>query len=438
MNYRLIIHVVLLLQLVWIVSGQSNDCPVEIDRALDTANEICVGTGRNQVCYGNNNVEITPYQDNVVDFDTPGDIAALEQIRTLSLSALDTENGQWGIALMRMLANLNPLESEDVTVLLFGDVEIEDASGQQLIVEGTANTYSNMRRYPNTESTVMDSVAINDTIHVTGRIEDGSWIRILNPATNIVGWMLASFVNNVDIESLPIVDASQPYFAPMQAFYFNSGTGTSVGCTTVPRDGIIIQTPEGLQRVTLWVNEVTIDFLTSGSGTTTSLQTAGDGSMMVNVLEGSVFVSNETEGYVAVAGSAVNVKVSDKGGSSSISPPIAIDPDLVGNMPLDNLDRDVEIPEPASDETIAEANGYADEPVEEDVASDSSDESSGNNDSSSGNGTNGGGSANGGRPDCPGNSCDSPGQNGNNDNSNSGNSGNNGNNGNNGNKGKKK
>lgn len=417
MNYRLIFHVVLLLQMVLIVSGQSDDCPAEIDQALDTTNEICFGTGRNQVCYGNNNVEITPYEEIQLEFDAPGDIAALEQIRTLSLSALDVENGQWGIALIRMLANLNPSESEDVTVLLFGDVEIEDASGQQVLQAGVSNTYSNLRRYPNTESAIMDSVAIHDEVQVIGRLEDASWVRVLNPTTNIIGWMLASFVDNIDVDTLPIVDPVEPYFAPMQAFYFDSGSG-SAGCNSVPRDGIIIQTPEGLRRVTLWVNEVTIDFLTGDSGTTTSLQTTEDGSMVVSVLEGSAYVSSPTEGYVAVAGSAVNVRASDDG-TTSVSPPTAIDSESIANIPIDDLDRVIEIPEPATDETIAEANGYVEFATEEttivDILDPASDSNNSSSNTTSGNNS-GNSSANGSKPDCPGNSCSAPGQSGNNGN----------------------
>ena len=254
MKFPVLAYVSFLFLLGIVVYVQSVDCPVEIDVVLDTANEICFGTGRNQVCYGNNDVTLMPYDEVDVEFDTPGDMAELNMIRTLSLSALDAESGQWGIAVMRLLANLDPTQSEDVTVLLFGDVEIEDASDNvqtQLIV---ATSYANLRRLPKSDSPVMNSVAPRDTVKVTGRLEDNSWVRVVNPQTNIIGWMIPSLLGDIDFDSLSVVDANEPYFAPMQAFYFQSGAET-IDCASVPRDGIIVQTPEGLRRVSLWVND---------------------------------------------------------------------------------------------------------------------------------------------------------------------------------------
>ena len=59
----------------------------------------------------------------LIEFDSPGDVTDVEAIRSLSLSALDETTGEWGIAMLRLLANLDPTQADDVTVLLFGDVE---------------------------------------------------------------------------------------------------------------------------------------------------------------------------------------------------------------------------------------------------------------------------------------------------------------------------
>lgn len=413
MKFPILMYMFFLLFFGIVVNGQATECPVEIDIVLNTANEICVGTGRNQVCYGNNDVTLMPYDDIDINFDAPGDIAELNIIQTLSLSALDAESGQWGIAVMRLLANLDPTESEDVTVLLFGDVEIEDASDNvetQLI---TATTYANLRRLPNGDSPVMNSVAPGDTVQVTGRLEDNSWVRVVNPKTNVIGWMASSLLDDIDFDSLSVVDASEPYFAPMQAFYFQSGT-ESIDCSSVPRDGIIVQTPEGLRRVSLWVNEVTIDFL---SGSTASIQTETDGSMSVNVVEGSAYVSTNTDGYMAVAGSSINVYQSDGSKPASISKPIATSSDVLNNIPIDILDREIEMPVPASDADIAQVNNFVDETVEtpeadpDDTNFDESSNDTGGSESNSGNGGN--------SEACPGNGCNAPGQNNNGCNGNS-------------------
>lgn len=432
-----------------VVSAQATDCPIEINTAFATANSVCVGVGRNQVCYGNEDVNVTAYQETTLEFESPGDIAALNNIRTLSLSALDFDNGYWGIAVMRMLANLDPSQAEDVTMLLYGDVEIEDASGNLTTQTLTANTFANMRRYPNTTATVMDSVAPDTEIVLTGRLEDNSWVRVTNPDTNIIGWILASLLTDIDFESLDIVASNEPYFAPMQAFYFRSGTESS-GCASVPRDGILVQTPEGLRRVTLWVNEVTIDFM-SEAGSTATIQTTDTGDTAINVLEGTVFVSSESDGYVAVAGSTVTVSNSGSG-TTSVSRPVATSNNDVDNTTLALLDRDVQIPPPADTTTIDEANGVvaSDPTAVSDEATTNTNADGTTNAGSSGESTSGSSSSNdtttspstdtnSGKPDCPGNSCNAPGQSGNNGNGNgNGNNGNNGNgngNGNNGNNG---
>ena len=408
MKYRIPIYIISIFLMGLVVSAQATDCPVDVDVALTTANEICLGTGRNQVCYGNNDINAMPYDDVDLNFDAPGDRAELNDIRGLSLSAFDVENDLWGIAVMRLLANLNPSESEDVTVLLFGDVEVEDANGQQKSQIVLANTYANMRRLPDADSPVMDSVAPNEEVQVTGRLDDNTWVRVVNPETNIVGWILAILLNDIDFEALDVVAANEPYFAPMQAFYFQSGTG-SADCAAVPRDGMIVQTPEGLRRVTLWVNEVTIDFMSS-SGSTASFTTEDDGSMSVNVLEGSVYVGSETGGYVAVTGSSVNVK--QDGDSVTVSKPSATSDDVLSSTPLNSLDREIDIPVAASDSMIAEANGFVstilDDASEELIIDPLLSEDGTVTEETIVTTEEGGGG--GGKKNCPGNSCDAPGR----------------------------
>ena len=413
MKYRLLIYMIFLLQVV-IVSGQVSECPIGLDIVLSTANEICIGTGRNQVCYGNNDVNLTSYDETQIEFNSPGDLANLNKIRALSLSALDVDTNQWGIAVMRLLANLDPSQAEDVTVLLFGDVALEDASNNpnELII--TATTYSNLRRLPDSRTPVMDSVAPDDIIHLTGRLADNSWVRVVNPKTNIAGWMASSLLNDIDFEALDIVDARQPYFAPMQAFYYQSGTD-SIDCTSVPRDGMIVQTPEGLRRVTLWINEVTIDFL-SNTGATASIQTEADGSMSINVLEGSAYVGSDTEGYLAVAGSSVNVRPSVDGKPVSISKPTSTDMEIINGIPIDLLDHEIVLPAPASDEQIAEANGFVDETPITATISDGESGTTTSSENGEQNTVNAGGSSADG---CNGNSCNAPGQNNNGCNGNS-------------------
>ena len=105
-------------------------CPAAVEMALEAVDSNCSGTGRNQVCYGNNAIEVA-LQPGVTDlqFNSAGDIADLTDIQSLTLNEMDSEAGAWGVALLRVQASLpdtNP--GQNVTVLLFGDVQISQAS----------------------------------------------------------------------------------------------------------------------------------------------------------------------------------------------------------------------------------------------------------------------------------------------------------------------
>ncbi len=101
-------------------------CPAIITQVLQTVDAACADAERNQACYGNVNVTVEPTTGATnVQFKQMGDIINVSDIDTLRLSGMDTENGVWGVALMRLQANLpNTLPGQNVTFLLFGDVTI--------------------------------------------------------------------------------------------------------------------------------------------------------------------------------------------------------------------------------------------------------------------------------------------------------------------------
>lgn len=109
------------------VSGQeSTACPVIVQQALATTAEACTATGRNQACYGNLDLTADP-QPGVTDlkFEQTGDIADVTKISALRLSNLNAQTGTWGVALLKLRANLpETLPGQNVIVLLFGNVEL--------------------------------------------------------------------------------------------------------------------------------------------------------------------------------------------------------------------------------------------------------------------------------------------------------------------------
>ncbi len=107
-----------------------SDCPVLVQDALDSVLTSCNGVGRNQVCYGNLSLHATQQPDApTFKFDAVGDIVDVTHLQTLKLDALDETRGVWGLAMMQLQANIpDTLPGQNVTFLMFGDVEIENTA----------------------------------------------------------------------------------------------------------------------------------------------------------------------------------------------------------------------------------------------------------------------------------------------------------------------
>jgi LysM repeat protein len=94
-------------------------CSEVIEKAIASVGEACAEVGRNQACYGHRliNAETTG-----AIFNDVGNIAALSDLRRLSITALNPAVGTWGVALVKAQANLpNTSPGQNVLLLLFGE-----------------------------------------------------------------------------------------------------------------------------------------------------------------------------------------------------------------------------------------------------------------------------------------------------------------------------
>jgi hypothetical protein len=109
--------------------AQVDQCPAVVQTALEAVDQSCQGTGRNQVCYGNLALEAQPQPEvSELQFEQVGDIADVAALQSLKLTALDVRTQEWGVAWMQLQANLpDTLPGQNVSVLLFGDVEVTNA-----------------------------------------------------------------------------------------------------------------------------------------------------------------------------------------------------------------------------------------------------------------------------------------------------------------------
>jgi hypothetical protein len=266
-------------------------CPDLVQTALEYIDATCTGIERNQVCYGNLQIEAVPQPD-VTDFkfDAPGDIENIASIASLNLSGMSTPD-EWGVTLMSVQANLpDSTPGQNVTMLLFGDVTIENKGGEAKItlLEVTASGNVRVRSGAGTQNGQIGSLAGGTAVQADGRNEAGDWLRVqLEDGT--AGWVSADLVEIAgDKTTLAVVEGTEiagTTYGPMQAFYFTSGVG-SPQCTEAPPDGILIQTPEGAGSIDLLINEVQISV-----GSTLYLYAQPSSILHVAVLEGQAAVT---------------------------------------------------------------------------------------------------------------------------------------------------
>ena len=339
-------------------AAQNEVCTAFIQEALAIVAEACATTGRNQACYGNIELAATPRESApAFTFEQPGDLINIADMETLRLSALDSDENTWGVALMQLQANLpDTLPGQNVTFLLFGDVEIENAvepSAPLTTLEASSTGAINVRSAPSTEASIAGSLANGETVMVNGRNADSTWIRIVIPESDSLGWVRADLATlQGDVSTLAVVEADDleiPY-TPMQAFYFRSGI-TGIRCTEAPPDGILIQTPEGAAEITLRANDVTIQL-----GSTAYLSAQPGDSMVVSVLEGEGEVTADGSTVIVPEGAYTEIPMTDDlTPAGAPSQPQPYDETDLQTLPIQVLPQEIVIAPPAAAEALVEA-----------------------------------------------------------------------------------
>ena len=340
-------------------------CSAVAQSALDAVQTVCEATGRNQVCYGNISIDADASDDALnFKFEQAGDIADLSDVAGLRLKTLDYFSDEWGVALLRVQASLPDDAPQNVTMLLFGNVEIANQGGDDLVnLKMTTTTPSNIRLSPSSNGPILGSVGGSEELVANGRITNAvgeEWIRLqFHRGPGGVGWIWGNLLTTDGDKNTLIeleTEAARP-FGPMQAFTFNSGQGDRP-CETAPDSGILIQTPAGVGEINFLINEVDIQI-----GSTVFLQSAPSTNMSVRTLDGRVLTTTDGVTRLVPKGAQVSIPVDDEGFASG-------PPDLPEPYDLDELDEldyaldedffeeDFELDEALDDEFLDEFNDF--------------------------------------------------------------------------------
>jgi uncharacterized protein YgiM (DUF1202 family) len=414
------------------------DCPTLVKQALAATDTICHDTGKNEACYGNIRLKATPISGTEnFTFSQPGDHVNLSDIKSLQLSPMTIDTGEWGVALMKVEASTATTKPSNVTLLAFGDVTLENTVPKptNINVSVKGKDPLNVRLLPNPNAGVIGTVKPQQPVTAVERLDDNSWLRVKFSDSEQTGWIKTDFLDTTsDINKLNVVKANQPHYQPMQAFTFKSGS-ESQNCAEIPKDGLIIQTPEGAGEVQLWINQVVVKL-----GSTVYFQAQPAGDMTVTTVEGHATVIAMGVTQTAVAGSSVRIKLdADMNVIAPPTPPQAYTMNDVANLPVENLSRKITIHAPLTDQELIDlqqtncpgnsCNNNGNGNANNDGTCCPSNGNSGNNANGNNSNNNSGGNSN----NCPGNSCNSNGNGGNSGNCPGNSCNNNGNNGNGGN-----
>ncbi len=127
---RILIFIGFLLLSLTIATGtlaQAAACSDVVNKALQNLSDTCENMQRNSACYGFNHVTAT-FADGLTPsvFSQPNDRVDLTSLQSITTSPLDVQTAQWGIAVMKVQANIpDALPGQAVTFLLFGDVHLQ-------------------------------------------------------------------------------------------------------------------------------------------------------------------------------------------------------------------------------------------------------------------------------------------------------------------------
>ncbi len=237
-------------------AAQEDACSAIVQQALKDLGQNCDALDRNSACYGYNKLGATFTEAQPDDFFSKvSDRTPLNIVDTLTSSPLDTANNTWGVAVMKVQANVpNSLPGQAVTFVLLGDAEVRnDVSPSEVFtpadpVDVTTAGNVNIRSAPSTKANVIGSVSNGNVLPADGRSQDGQWLRVLY--NNAPAWVSSSLVQTSDAaNALPVI--TDQLRTPMQAFYVTTGVG-SASCHDAP-DVVMVQGPDSM-KVNLTIN----------------------------------------------------------------------------------------------------------------------------------------------------------------------------------------
>jgi hypothetical protein len=308
-------------------------CAQIVPSVQKNLSERCSALDRDQVCYGNSRLSVE-YQNgaNPQPFAQPGDIVPLSAIKSITMSPLNLERAEWGLAVLKARASVpGTTAGQVVTFVLYGDTNISTtppatggaAPQTQVQCSGTTTRATYIRSTPTANGPQLLLLQGNTTVNIIGRRANNSWVLVEHQ--NVTGWVFTGVLTlSCNLDAVVVVEPDGGGVMPqLPAFYFTTGVGAQAECQDIPSAGLLIQSPSGM-KVSFRVNGADVWI-----GSSVVLQAQPNGSMSLGVLQGEAGVRVGDRTTIARTGQSLTVPLGGSGGLLATAPapnPQPVDP----------------------------------------------------------------------------------------------------------------
>ncbi|WP_119066104.1 SH3 domain-containing protein [Aggregatilinea lenta] len=308
---------------------ESDQCMALVADALDAAQAACADVARGQACIGAPGVSVDGTGIETVSTDADATFTDLASLSTISTDPADPDAGAWGVAVLKLAADLPADSTESVTAILFGGAAMtrpsQDAAadttsaGPTLTVSNGLNEPINLRGGAGTTYAMVAQVQPGETMTADGRNQAGDWVRVQYNGTT--AWVFTRVISwDGDLTTLPVLapddvssSAAVEEVSPFQVFAL-SGAASEACASADP--GLLLQFT-GEEPVSLVINGATVSF----SDATLLVTASANGSLDVRVIGGSADVSAHGTTQNAPAGSAIAVSLAGEDGLNASGTP---------------------------------------------------------------------------------------------------------------------
>ena len=229
-------------------SAQDSACADLVDRALAALGEHCGDLERNSACIGNGQVDATYSSDFSADFSQPGDRAPAALLLHLTSSGLSLEDGQFGVAAIRLGAHLPATHSGPGPLLmLVGDATLRhDAELARIHEIGepiSTATMSSATLYaqPSKIAAVIGELDQNTIALVDAISSDGDWLRVIIDG-NVAWAESAKLARLRAMDALPAIDIGDPFAWR----HFSFASASELPDCAAAESMLVVQTPADL------------------------------------------------------------------------------------------------------------------------------------------------------------------------------------------------